>query len=447
MKQPRHRLFWRNYLNGLFLIVATTVAVTTITLLVPPESRFHGRSERLVQLVSVELARHLDDPVELQATLDRFAPTLERAAAVYHSDGTLLAASGKAPPPLAQEDLPRIGDRHPLHHGDSWVYASPLNGEDAPYLLLQGAEAGWFPFLLSIATVLLVVALISWRRVRIMAAPLERLMTTARALAAGDLSARSGIDRRDDLGDLSSGLDQMAMRLQERLSSERELFANISHEIRTPLARLRVALELCEDFHEDARQTMGRLQGMSADLAELERLVENVLTSARLDLSGSGPAALPVHPRTVALGLFFNEVAARFSRHHPDRALEQMIPLDLPSALIDHELVNRVCDNLLENAVKYSPPGTVVTLSVDIVGDGIRVVVVDQGMGVQEEDLPHLFEPFFRSDRSRSRRTGGVGLGLTLCKRIIEAHGGKISAQLNQEGGLMFSFELPLSGI
>jgi len=270
-------------------------------------------------------------------------------------------------------------------------------------------------------------------------------MSTSRALAAGDLSARSGIERRDDVGDLARGLDQMATRLQERLRSERELFANISHEIHTPLARLRVALELCEDAPGDQQQTIERLQGMAADLAELERLVENVLVSARLDVAATGPAAIPIHSRAVDLGTFFTEVAGRFTRHHPARNLESRIPQGLSAAIIDRELLNRVCDNLLDNAVKYSPPGTPITLAVHAEGDRIRVEVADLGMGVPQEDVPHLFEPFFRSDRSRSRQTGGAGLGLTLCKRIIEAHGGTISARLNREGGMTFSFDLPFS--
>ncbi len=445
MKIPRRRLFWRIYLNGLLLIVAAALAASMTILLVQPESRFHGRPERLHRLIAVELALHLDDRGELRATLDRFARSLKRGAAVYRRDGTPLAVAGRAPSPLDEERLSRIGDWHPLRHDGRWVYAVYLNGEGAPYLLLEGAESGWLRLLLSLAAVLLVVALLSWRRVRVIASPLESLMATSRALAAGDLSVRSGIDRRDDVGDLARALDEMAMRLQERIRSERELFANISHEIRTPLARLRVALELCEDAPGDSRQTMERLHGMGADLAELERLVENVLTSARFDLAASGPAAIPMRPRAVDLGSFFTEVAARFVRHHPDRTLDKRISPTVPAAVIDPELLNRVCDNLLDNAVKYSAPGSPVALAVTEKGNRIRVEVADLGQGVPEEDLPHLFEPFFRSDRSRSRQMGGAGLGLTLCKRIVEAHGGKVTARL-KEKGMIFSFELPLSG-
>ena len=209
-------------------------------------------------------------------------------------------------------------------------------------------------------------------------------MATARALAAGDLSARSGIDRRDDVGDLARALDEMAIRLQERLRSERELFANISHEIRTPLARLRVALELCEDAPGDARQTIERLHGMGADLAELERLVENVLTSARLDVVANGPTAIPMRPQDVALSDFFREVASRFARHHSDRVLDTNISPLMPTAALDPGLLNRVCDNLLDNAAKYSPSGSHITLATTVDGECIRVDVTDCGVGVPD---------------------------------------------------------------
>ncbi|BCR06477.1 hypothetical protein DESUT3_35460 [Desulfuromonas versatilis] len=446
MRRPRRRLFWRIYLNGLLLILAATVAVTATALLVQPESRFHGRPERLHQLLAAELQRHLEAPAELQATLERFCATLQRSGAVYRRDGTRLAAAGTAPPaPLAGEELPRIGGWHPLRQADQgWVYATAVGPGDGPYLLLAGPDSGGLRFALALAAVLLVVALVSWPLVRALAGPLERLTRTSRALAAGDLSARSGLARRDEVGELARALDEMAGRLEERLRSEKELLANISHEIRTPLARLRVALELCEDSPGDAAQTLERLQGMGADLADLERLVDNVLTSARLDLASGGPAGLPLRPREVSLGRFFADTAARFDRHHPARFLELRLAPELPDAQFDPELVNRVCDNLLDNAVKYSPPDQPVRLDATLAEGGLRVEVSDFGEGVPEADLPRLFEPFFRSDRSRSRQTGGTGLGLTLCRRIIEAHGGRIAASPRPAKGMTFGFTLPL---
>jgi signal transduction histidine kinase len=446
MSAPPRRLFWRIYLNGLLLIVSAVVAVTVTTLFLQPESRLHGRPERFQHLLASELARHLDNPGELQSSLDRIAGALARSGAIYRREGSLLVSSGPAPPaPLEARRLVKINGWHPLRKkGGGWVHAIALGGPNAPYLLIDGAETGGRRFFLALAAILAVVALVSWPLARAFARPLERLTATSRALAGGDLSARSGVIRRDEVGELARALDEMASRLEERIRGEKELLANISHEIRTPLARLRVALALCEDVPADPQQTIERLSGMGADLAELERLVENVLTSARLDLAASVPAGFPLRLRTVALGDFLAEVDARFARHHPGQPLEIKRMAELPALNVDPDLLHRVCENILDNAVKYSAPGSPIIVSLTEEGDRIKVAFRDFGEGVPKEDMPRLFEPFFRSDRSRSRRTGGAGLGLTLCKRIIEAHGGKITAHPNAGKGMTFLIDLPV---
>ena len=233
----------------------------------------------------------------------------------------------------------------------------------------------------------------------------------------------------------------MAERLEERIRSERELFANISHEIRTPLARLRVALELLEDAPGDSAQTFQRLQGIGGDLTELELLLDNVLTTARLDFAVGGANNFPLHPRAVALDDFFDQIAERFARHYPGRFLDINTEGLSPTAVFDPNLINRACDNLLDNAVKYNSPGRPVILKAVTTNERFAVEVSDYGKGVAEKDLVRLFDPFFRSHRSRSRRTGGAGLGLTLCKRIVEAHGGRIMAELNQDQGMTFRNE------
>jgi len=237
----------------------------------------------------------------------------------------------------------------------------------------------------------------------------------------------------------------MAIQLEERIRNEKELFANISHEIRTPLARLRFALELCEDVSGDAAQVLKHLHGMGADLAELELLVNNVLVSSRLEALASGAGEIPLQLQPIELTDFFARVADRFTRHHPENTLEMKVVEKLLGANLDPVLINRVCDNLLENAAKYSAPASKISLNAKIEENWLKVEVVDAGEGVDGQDLPRLFDPFFRGDRSRSRQTGGTGLGLALCKRIIEAHGGKITASLNSEGrGMSFRFELPI---
>ncbi|SHK11886.1 Signal transduction histidine kinase [Desulfatibacillum alkenivorans DSM 16219] len=438
------KLFWRIYLFGLLLIIAATVAAVLPSIIVEPNARFHGSPHRIREWVTSELHARLNEPVELQKYLDHIASLVNSGAAVYTRDGVRLAASGGAPPPALEAKNHRcIGKWRSIRSHGIWVYSMPLGDDDAPYLVIDGKGGGPRRLFLALGAVLLTVGILSWPLARAITRPLERLSNSARALASGDLSARSGVIRKDEVGELAKTLDNMADRLEERIHSEKELLANISHEIRTPLARLRVAIELCEDAPGDAAETMERLRGMGSDLAELESLLENVLASARLDLASSSPASIPVRLRRVAMSGFLEKTRERFERRYTDRVLEINSSVEDMEIMLDPDLFNRVCDNLLDNAVKYSPPNAKPILIAKKKESRLNIQVMDYGRGVPEEDLPRLFDPFFRSDRSRSRKTGGTGLGLTLCKRIVEAHYGTISASANPKGGLIIDIEIP----
>ncbi|WP_051689931.1 HAMP domain-containing sensor histidine kinase [Pelobacter seleniigenes] len=438
------RMFWKIYLNSLLLLVLVTLAVSLVTVFVQPESRFHGRPEQLQKLLKADIEAVFNDPQKLQRTLQRISTALNRSLVIYSSAGQQIATVGDSlPPALKPEQLEKVGGWHPIHQDDGWVQSVSLN-DGTSYLLIEGRGSGGLSFLIAISTVLLVVAILSWLLTRALTRPLERLTATSRSLAAGHLSTRSGLRRKDEVGELALALDEMAGNLEERINSEKELFANISHEIRTPLARLRVALELCEESPGDSGRMLKRLRDIGEDLSELEILIENVLTSARLDL-GENRGNFPLKLRNVFLDDFFHAVEERFFRHHPNAQFQLQLEPSLPTAEIDAELLNRVCDNLLDNAVKYNSRNDPVVMDVSASATHFSVCVKDRGDGVEDADLQRLFEPFFRADRSRCRKSGGTGLGLALCKRIIIAHGGKISVKKNKEKGLSFQFTAPLS--
>jgi signal transduction histidine kinase len=307
--------------------------------------------------------------------------------------------------------------------------------------------------LLFIGAVLVGLALGSWPLARSIAAPVERITAAARALGEGQLDARARVTARGELGELGRTFDEMAARLQALIAAERELLANVSHELRTPLARIRVALELAaEGDAERARRALGEI---GEDLIELDRLVGDVLEAARLEAQGA--AALRVEARDLDPAALVADAAERFRAAHPDRLLEVEVAAALPPLRGDPALLRRLLGNLLENAAKYSDRGIPVTLSARSARTGPGVVartgpgvveleVRDQGIGIAPEDLPRLFMPFFRTDRSRARGTGGTGLGLVLAKRIAEAHGGSIAARSGPGEGTAFTVTLPVAG-
>jgi two-component system, OmpR family, sensor kinase len=231
-------------------------------------------------------------------------------------------------------------------------------------------------------------------------------------------------------------------RIERLASSQRELIANVSHELRTPLSRVRVILDLVEDGGDPA-ETRERVREINRDFAELERLVDDILTAARLDLNQD--AGLPLHTlRATSLDDLVHACVARFKAMHGEtHVLDVSLPEPAPRVFADELLLRRALSNILDNARKYSNDGSTIRLEVGSESRQAVVRVVDQGVGIGPEDLGQIFTPFFRGDRSRTRSTGGVGLGLAITKRIIEAHKGRIALDSAVGRGTTVRIELP----
>ncbi len=246
---------------------------------------------------------------------------------------------------------------------------------------------------------------------------------------------------------MGRAFDEMAERIQELRRAEKELLANVSHELRTPLARIRVALDIAGEA--DPATGRASISEIGLDLAELEALIDDVMTAARLELEAdrAQTAGFELHKEPMSPSLLCERAVERFRARHPGRRLDVALASDLPPIDADPVLLRRVIDNLLENAHKYSPQlERAIALRASGEGAGVAIEVVDQGMGIRAEDLPHVFAPFFRAERSRSRGTGGVGLGLTLAKRIVEAHGGTIAVASTAGVGTTVRVVVPPSG-
>jgi two-component system, OmpR family, sensor kinase len=297
----------------------------------------------------------------------------------------------------------------------------------------RGPPPAWAPLLTFFASGILIVGVGAWLSWRWMAQPLAELSKVARSLGSGDLKARAQLERNDELGELGRGFDEMAERIEGLVCTQKELLANVSHELRTPLARIRVAIDIANEG--DAGAARSSLEEIALDLGELEGMIDDILTTTRMHLqSGSHESAgFPLRLGDVAPSSIVERASERFRARYPERGLRVSLAEALPEIHVDATLFRRVLDNLLDNAYKYSPHGSDIEIGVHGVGGAIVFEVVDRGMGITERDLPRVFEPFFRAERSRSRGTGGVGLGLTLARRIVEAHGGRI--ELSSDAG------------
>ena len=357
--------------------------------------------------------------------------------AVYDEHGARLAQAGTPVPPApTAEEQREVAQSGPVVDDNRLIARTPdglwvVHQQDPPVIFTTKNVALWAGSLALVLAGALLVA-------RSLARPLGKLGDAAKRFGAGDTSARARLGRPDELGDVGAAFDVMADRIEHLLRAQRDLVADVSHELRTPLSRLRVALEIAAEDPAAAAETLREIQG---DLDELEKLVDDVLTAGRLD--AGAPGALSVQRRPIKVGDLASTSANRFAQLHAGRRLH--VELDDPEATVacDPVLLRRAVDNLLDNAAKYSEPTTEVDLRVRKADSQIEVVVADHGVGMSDEELAHAFTPFWRADASRTRGTGGVGLGLTLVRRIARAHDGDVSLSSRRGEGTTATLRIP----
>lgn len=280
---------------------------------------------------------------------------------------------------------------------------------------------------------------------RSLAVPLRHMAAVARAFGRGQTSARVALRRRDEVGEVAGAFDEMADQVVSMRRNERELLANVSHELRTPLARIRFALELADGATSESEHWR---RDIADDLDELELLIADILSAARMDLdAGQQPNGLsPLRLEDVAVEDVVTKAARRFRNAHAQRVLDVTDNARGLTVQLDPIQSRRAIDNLLENAHKYTPdPTSAIALNVDVSDNSLLIRVIDHGIGISADDQQKLFRPFFRVERSRSRSTGGLGLGLLLVRRIAEAHGGTATIESELGRGTTATIELPLS--
>ena len=267
------------------------------------------------------------------------------------------------------------------------------------------------------------------------ARPLYQLTRAAQELGEGNLKARVPADRFgfDELAVLSHAFNDMAGRLERQRADERELLAAVSHELRTPLSRIRLLVEIGRENAGAATGTWPRtLDEIEREAIEIDALVGELLASARLDFQAVTPKPLDAVEAARRALERAGEPAARLTAPAP--------PLPLPA---DPTLLARALANLIDNARKHG--GGLERLAVEVAGDRVSFTVTDRGPGFAPGDEVRVFDRFYRGAGAGSQAHGSLGLGLSLVKRIAEAHGGRAWAANQPGGGAGVTLELPLS--
>jgi signal transduction histidine kinase len=268
-----------------------------------------------------------------------------------------------------------------------------------------------------------------------MTSPLREMAQATEAMARGDFSRRVTATSRDEIGALARAFNQMAAELAETDRVRRDLVANVSHELRTPITALQAKLENIIDGVEDA--DVGTLRIMLAQVERLGRLVEQLLDLSRLE---SGTVPLDRREFDVAPML---QHAVREAELH---AGDVTITVDVDDDLVldaDPERLHQVIANLVENAVRHSPPGATVAVAARAVPGAVAFEVADEGPGIPENETTRVFERFYRADTSRSSHNGGAGLGLAIARWIVDLHRGDIHPERREPHGCRMVVTIP----
>ena len=446
--------------------------------------RFQRRSQEFrIGRVHRMIARHFAENREwagLQPSLEQAGSFYGRRFVVTDSDGRVVGDShhqrgeGRERKGVRERSVPIVIDERPVgflvldstENSGGAVEGLPNDAppsqppgpeqvrEPAVSRLAAGVKRSlWWTGLAAAAGGILLMSLISRR----LLAPVQTLSAAARRLGQGDLSQRVPAAGPSEIEDLGHAFNTMAENLQAAEAQRRNLVADVAHELRTPLSNIQGYLEAVNDGLLEADQTtIGTLRQQTAHLVAL---VEDLRLLA---LAEAGALHLNLREESVAELLGDAIEAFRPRAEAKEIRLTLEVAPGRPAALLDRTRIAQVVGNLLENAILHTPQGGAVAVTVagqsssaerdslverhSLVEGILEIAVSDTGPGIAPDDLPLLFERFYRVDPSRARATGGAGLGLTIARQLVEAHGGTIRVESRIGEGSRFSFTLPLTG-
>lgn len=432
------------------VLVLTFTVMATLWLADERVEREQGRQDQLAHEASAVLAASgipgLRDWLARESA--RVAP--DRLFVLDHQGADLLgrrvpdflrarfgraSLAGRPPePPSETRDVRWLSQ---LVTSNNETYAlSLLRMRRGPFGVMSSTET---PIIAVIIT-LLVSTVVCFLLARYLSDPIRHLRAATRSIADGDLGVRVSSlmgSRRDELAMLALDFDVMAERLRGLLESHRELLRDVSHELRSPLARLQIALGLARRPEANLEQEFDRIE---RETGRLDELIGEILSLSRLDDPARTVVAEPVNLAELLETLLEN------ARLEADaRSIE--LKLEPSPVLIvdgDRELIDRAIENVLRNAVRFSPDGAVVEVTVEQRSRQAVVRIRDHGPGVPAESLERIFEPFFCVAKARDRDSGGYGIGLAITARVAALHGGSVCARNDARGGLSVEICLPL---
>jgi signal transduction histidine kinase len=290
----------------------------------------------------------------------------------------------------------------------------------------------WKTRAIRLSVILLTAALLCYALARYLTFPIIKLGNATKHFADGDLQARTGIKRRDEIGQLAKDFDEMAEQIESLITSQTRLTRDISHELRSPLARLNVALELAKNTPNNE----AFLNRIETESNRLNEMISNILMLSKLESKSE-----TIDKREVNFAKLFENVVAdaKFEAAAKGKSVE-ILQKDDCNVVGNERLLRSAVENVLRNALRYTKDK--VEISLQTKQNKAFITIRDYGDGIPEAELNEIFQPFYRVGESRTRKSGGIGLGLAIAEQSVHAHKGEISAR-NTEPGLIVEIMLP----
>lgn len=443
-------------LKGKFLLLLLAVAAVSLSsslflsrLIIRDFQSYHeGEMEDRVYWVTADLEgtfeQHGGWPRDLLAKDTARALLLGLEIRVRDAGGALVMDSDQALallPPLTRERVLAVSG--PATKGGAYLpYPLFLKGEQVGQLEVRFLDRGKERFFISRANRFLALAalvlgllaatlgIIAARR---LARPITALATAAEAISRGELEQKIPVGGNDELGLLARSFNQMAHSLKLQNALRKKLHANAAHELRTPLAAMRAEVEGMLDGLVPAGRE--QLQSLNEEIGRLTRIVEGME-----DLIQAEASPLNIRKSRILPSQLLQGITERYSPRFREKGVELAVRADKKlAALADPDRLSQIMINLLNNALKATAPGGSVTVAAAAAPDGTLISVADTGRGIAPDDLPHIFERFYRGNE------GGLGLGLAIVRELVDAHGGRVEVRSEPGRGSTFTVFLPSS--
>lgn len=294
----------------------------------------------------------------------------------------------------------------------------------------------WTTRVIRILAVLLTAAIVCYALVLYLITPILQLRQASKTLANGDLRTRIDSKRRDELGQLARDFDEMAERIEALITSQQRLTRDISHELRSPLARMNVALELAKA--KSNKETQPLINRIETESQRLNEMISNILIIAKLESKSE-----TIEKREVNLGKLVENIVEDTNFEAKAKGKSVILLQKSKAVLFGNErLLRSAIENVLRNAVRYTKEK--VEISLEAQNGNAIITIRDYGEGIPEKDLSEIFRPFYRVSEARERKSGGIGLGLSITEQAVHAHEGTVNAK-NIKDGLQVEIKLPLN--